>query len=62
MRDSREALLGLADLMESESPVSAAGVARLRDLLTDGAGPLYYAGAGRSLASCIWSVADGLSG
>ena len=36
------------------------GVARALLLLTDGAGPLYSAGAERSLSEAVWWVADGL--
>jgi hypothetical protein len=57
---NREALLGLADLLEQTGPLNACGVARTRSMITDGAGPLYSHGAERSLIEAIWWIADGL--
>ena len=37
----RDSLLGIAHRLETPGPVAAAGMARLRLLLTDGAGPLF---------------------
>jgi hypothetical protein len=40
--DERERLLGLARALTDEQTVSARGVARVEELLTDGRSPLYY--------------------
>jgi hypothetical protein len=53
-----EALLGLADRLEHPARVSAAAVARILVLLTDGTGPLYNPACRRSLDEAIWDVAD----
>jgi hypothetical protein len=55
----REGLLGLADRLE-DPVVGAAGVARARVVLSDGAGPLYNVYPARSLGEAIWWIADGL--
>jgi hypothetical protein len=40
--DERERLLGLARALTEEPAVSARGMARIEELLTDGRSPLYY--------------------
>jgi hypothetical protein len=40
--DERERLLGLARALTDEETVSARGVARVEELLTDGRSPIYY--------------------
>ena len=40
--DERARLIGLARLLTEEETVSARGVARIEELLTDGRSPLYY--------------------
>jgi hypothetical protein len=40
--EERAELLGLARLLTEEQTVSARGVARVEELLTDGCSPLYY--------------------
>ena len=45
-----------------EQPVHVCGVARVRELLTDGAGPLYGANAEMPICEAVWWVADGLDG
>jgi hypothetical protein len=60
VRASREALLGLADRLESPSVVNARGLARAMLLLKEATGPLYSHNPDVSLPSAIWNVADGL--
>jgi hypothetical protein len=55
-----QSLLGIAELLDSEQPVGAAGIARLRRLLSDGGSPLYRECADRLLSDYLWWVADGL--
>ena len=55
-----EGLLGLAERIERPGPLAAQGLARATLLLSDGAGPLYHAGAEQPLGDAIWSVAEGL--
>lgn len=55
-----QSLLGIAELLDGEQPVGAAGIARLRRLLSDGGGPLYRECADRMLNDYLWWVADGL--
>jgi hypothetical protein len=43
----------LAERIESPCPIPACGAAKVRLLLTDGAGPLYYAASGRELQAAI---------
>ena len=61
VRPCRDALLGLADLLEQAGYSDACGLARARWLITDGAGPLYCDRTDRSLIEAIWWIADGLS-
>lgn len=56
----REALLGLAEHLESPARLDPCGVARTVVLLTDGAGPLYNPRADRAMGDAVWWVADGL--
>jgi hypothetical protein len=42
IRDLRSLLLTLADDLRADEPVSAGGVAMVRQLLRDGSSPLYY--------------------
>jgi hypothetical protein len=57
----REPLLGLAHRLDGPAAVNPCGIARLRSLLTDGAGPLYNPDPRRGLGETIWWVADGLA-
>ena len=43
----------LIDRLRSPEPVSARGVAKVRALVHDGAGPLYYPAAGNSLRRSV---------
>jgi hypothetical protein len=56
----REGLLGVADRLEGPGPLNPCGLARVRVLLTDGAGPLYNPRAERTIGDALWWVADGL--
>ena len=59
-QECREGLLGVADRLERPGPVNPCGVARVRVLLTDGAGPLYNPAPERTITEALWWVADGL--
>jgi hypothetical protein len=56
----REAFAGLAERLESPAPINVCGIARVIELLTDGAGPLYNRKTESRLGDAIWWVADGL--
>jgi hypothetical protein len=56
----REAFAGLAERLESSAPINVCGIARLTELLADGAGPLYNHNTEARLGDVIWWVADGL--
>ncbi len=62
VRSCGEAMLGLADRLEQEPPLSASAVARVLVLLSDGTGPLYNAGCPRSLGDAVWAVVDAEQG
>jgi hypothetical protein len=51
--DERAQLVGLALLLTEEEDVSARGVARVRELLTDGRSPLYYPAPPGALAAAL---------
>jgi hypothetical protein len=58
--DAAEELHALAHRLSAPGPVSAGGVARVRLLLTDGAGPLYFHGASDGLRTVASSALDSL--
>jgi hypothetical protein len=58
--DAAEELHALAHRLVEPGPVSATGVARVRLLLTDGTGPLYFHGARDGLRSIASSALDSL--
>lgn len=58
-RWSRE-LLGVADMLERPGTVDARGVARARQLVTDGSGPLYSNRPEQTLGSALEAIAAGL--
>lgn len=60
VRPWSEALLGLADRLDAPDAVSPAAIARMRELLTDGTGPLYCEDPRRPLDQMIWRIADAL--
>ena len=53
-------VLGLADRLDAPEPLSAAAVSRVRELLTDGTGPLYCGHPRRLLDQTIWWIADAM--
>jgi hypothetical protein len=58
--DAAEELDALARRLVEPGPVSADGVARVHLLLTDGAGPLYFHGAGERLRTVASAALDSL--
>jgi hypothetical protein len=58
---ARDVLLDIAERLRRPRPVSDEGVAQVRRLLTDGAGPMYYARPGdlRATAMLILLALDG---
>jgi hypothetical protein len=56
----RQALLGVAERLESSDPVDPCGVARVMVLITDGCSPIYNPYAEGSMSDAIWWIADGL--
>ena len=56
----REALLGIAERLESPNPLSPTAVARVLALVSDGTGPLYASATGEALGAAVWGVADAL--
>lgn len=62
VRAGREALLGLAERLESSAPVSARGVALARALLTEGVSPLYNPYCERTVNEAVFEVQDALGG
>jgi len=60
VRQWSQGLLGLADRLEAPEAISAAAIARVRALLTDGTGPLYSDHPPRFLDETIWWIADAL--
>jgi hypothetical protein len=61
VRTAREAILGLADRLDTAAPVNARGMVLARELVTDGAtSPLYDGGCGRTITEAIWDIAHAL--
>ncbi len=56
----RQALLGVAERLESGDPVDPCGVARVMVLITDGCSPIYNPYAEGSMSDAVWWIADGL--
>jgi hypothetical protein len=54
------ALIGLAESLEREEPVSPAGVARVRMLLTDGVSPLFNPSSRQTVIDAVWDIQDAL--
>jgi|ERR1700677_3300595 len=54
------AMLALAERIDSDTPVAAAGLARTRLLLADGCGPLYNRATRRSLQAELLAIDDSL--
>jgi hypothetical protein len=55
-------LSDLAALLRGDAPLYARGLAMLRGLLIDGAGPLYSRGDGTELASALHDARHALAG
>ncbi|HST32564.1 MAG TPA: hypothetical protein VLJ80_03480 [Solirubrobacteraceae bacterium] len=62
VRAGREALLGLAERLESSAPVSAHGVALARALLIEADSPLYNPYCERTVNEAVFEVEDALGG
>jgi hypothetical protein len=59
VRSGREAMLGLAERLEGDAPVSPRGVARVLTLLTDGIeSPLFNPQCGKTVIEAVWEAAD----
>jgi hypothetical protein len=58
--DAAEELDALAHRLVAPGPVAADGVARVRLLLTDGCGPLYFHGASEGLRTVVAAALDSL--
>ncbi len=56
----RHAILGLAERLEGEEPVSARGVLRVRTFLTDGLGPLFNPNSQQTVIQVVWNIEDAL--
>jgi hypothetical protein len=61
VRQGREAVLGLAERLESDAPVNAAGVVLARALLTDAISPLHNPYSPRTVNEAIFEVQDALA-
>jgi hypothetical protein len=62
VRAGRNAILGLAHRLEVGDPVQPRGIVLARRLLTDGSGPMFNRGSGRTVTEAIWEVVDALEG
>jgi hypothetical protein len=62
VRAGREAILGLAERLEADAQVRAAGVVLARALLTDGVSPLHNPHCRQSVNEAIFAVQDALGG
>jgi len=60
VRAGREAILGLADRLQSTAPLSARGVVLSRALLTDGHSPLFNPLSERTVVEAVFDVQDAL--
>ncbi len=58
--DAADALQVLIDHLLTRGPVPARGVAQVRVLLTDGAGPIYYPGDTDDLRACVLGAVEQL--
>jgi hypothetical protein len=62
VRAGREAILGLAERLESGAPVSAAGIVQARALLSDPDSPLHDPHSRRTVHEAVFEVQDALGG
>jgi hypothetical protein len=60
VRAGREAILGLAERLQSSAPVSARGVVIARALLTNGSSPLFNRFCERTVVAAVFDVQDAL--
>jgi hypothetical protein len=60
VREGREAILGLAERLQSAAPVSPRGVVLARGLLTDGRSPLFNPFCERTVVEAVFDVQDAL--
>jgi hypothetical protein len=60
VRAGREAILGLAERLQSTAPLSARGVVLARALLTDGRSPLFNPLSDRTVVEAVFDVQDAL--
>jgi hypothetical protein len=60
VRAGREAILGLAERLQSTAPVSARGVVLARALLIDGHSPLFNRFCERTVVEAVFDVQDAL--
>jgi hypothetical protein len=60
VRAGREAILGLAERLQSTAPLSARGVVLARALLTDGRSPLFNPFCERTVVEAVFEVQDAL--
>jgi hypothetical protein len=60
VRRARHPILGLAERLEGDDPVSPVGIVRAKEMLTDGLSPLYNRHSGQSVTQAIWAVQDAL--
>jgi hypothetical protein len=56
----RHAILGLAERLEGQAPVSPRGVTLVRRLLTDGLGPLFNPHSQQTVIQVVWNLEDAL--
>jgi hypothetical protein len=61
VNDAADVLTALAGQLESACPVSACGVAKVKLLLTDGAGPLYYPAGEDELRVAVRAAAEAMN-
>jgi hypothetical protein len=62
VRPARQAILGLAQRLDSDQPVQPGGVILAQRLLTDGLGPLFNLNSERTVVGAIWETIDALEG
>ncbi len=56
----RHAILGLAERLEAEDPVSPRGVVLVRRLLSDGLGPLFNRNSQQTVIQAVWNIVEAL--
>jgi hypothetical protein len=62
VRVGREAILGLAQILEGDAPVLPAGIIRARRFVIDGLGPMSDPASERTVAEAVSEVVDALHG